>query len=253
MGRNSKQRADHRADLRGKPFVGLPAAVLYSPAYQQLGVVPRAILLELLGRFNGYNNGKIGMSYREMADRLNTKSLKSIGPAIVDLHGHGFIDVTAEGKWKVREARLYRLTFLSSGAHGQVRATNDYASWTPQEVKSGLPDTVTEKPRTVPLAVTEPLSAVPNTVTGKPNSSVWGKTEPVTVLGTLIGKPCVGANSHPGYTPENADDPQTAPTCQRCGEGFAPAGRGVPKRFCSEQCRKAEEARRRHERQKEAA
>jgi hypothetical protein len=251
MGRG-KQRADHRADLRGKPFIGLPAAVLYSSAYQHLGPIPRAILVELLGRFNGYNNGKIGMSYREMADRLGTTSLKSMGPAIVELHSHGFIDVTAEGKWKPREARLYRLTFISSGSNGQLAATNEYARWNPQEAKSRLPHTVTEKPRTVPHEVTERLSAVPQTVTEKPISSVWGEAEPVTVEGTLIGKPCVGAFSHPDITPQNTAG-DFGPTCQRCSEPFTPADRGQPKRFCSERCRKAAEAQRRHDRQKAAA
>ena len=252
MGRG-KQRADHRADLRGKPFIGLPAAVIYSPAYQHLGAVPRAVLLELLGRFNGYNNGKIGMSYRELADRLNTKSLKGIGPAIVDLHSHGFIDVTAEGKWKPREARLYRLTFISSGAHGQVAATNDYARWTPQEGKSRLPHTVTEKPRTVPPAVTETQSAVPPAVTENQISSVWGKAEPVTVLGTLISKPSLGKFSESKSDPLNTGGPFSGSDCERCGEPFLPGGRGPPKRFCSEKCRKAEETKRRHERQKAAA
>jgi hypothetical protein len=252
MGRG-KQRADHRADLRGKPFVGLPAAVLYSAAYQALSPTPRCILMELLGRFNGYNNGKIGMSYREMADRLGTKSLKSIGPAIIDLHSHGFLDVTAEGKWKQREARLYRLTFISSGSNGQIPATNDYARWTPQEAKSSLPKTVTEKPHAVPQTVTEPSFAVPHTVSEKPTSSVWGKAEPVTVLGTLIGKPSLGGNSEGQTTPSAADDPNRAPSCERCGEPFTSAGRGQPKRFCSERCRKAAEAQRRHDRQKAAA
>lgn len=248
-----KKRADHRADLRGKPFVGLPAAVLYSPAYQNLGLVPRAILLELLGRFNGYNNGKIGMSYREMADRLNMKSLKGIGPAIVVLHGHGFLDVTMEGKWKQKQARTYRLTFLSSGSNGQVPATNEYARWTPHKANSCLHPTVTEKPRSVPLEVTEAQSAVPLAVTENPISSVRGKPGAVTVLGTLIGKPCVGANSEGKYDPSNADDPNGAPSCERCEAPFELAGRGKPKRFCSERCRKAAESQRRHERQKEAA
>lgn len=252
MGRG-KQRADHRADLRGKPFVGLPAAVLYSAAYQALSPTPRCILMELLGRFNGYNNGKIGMSYREMADRLDTKSLKSIGPAIVDLHSHGFIDVTAEGKWKAREARLYRLTFISSGSNGQLAATNEYAHWTPQKAKSGLPKTVTEKPRTVPLAVTEPSSAVPPAVTGNAISSVWGEAEPVTVLGTLIGKPSLGEFSESGLDPLNTGGPKCGPACERCREPFLPGHRGQPKRFCSERCRKAAEAQRRHDRQRAAA
>jgi hypothetical protein len=192
------------------------------------------------------------VSYRELADRLGKTTLKSIGPAIVELHAHGFLDVTAEGKWKAREARLYRLTFVSSGASGQRQATNDYASWTPTEEKSGLPLRGTEKPRTVPLKGTEAQTAVPLTGTENAISSVWGKAEPVPLRGTLIGKPCVGALLHPDYTPENTAG-EIGSTCQRCGDPFSPASRGQPKRYCLERCRKAAEAQRRHERQKAAA
>jgi hypothetical protein len=163
------------------------------------------------------------------------------------------LDVTAEGKWKAREARLYRLTFISSGAHGQVQATNEYAAWTPREAKSRLPLRGTEKPRTVPLTGTEANPAVPLRGTSDPISSVWGKAEPVPLRGTLIGKPCVGAELEGHSTPSYADDPNRAPSCERCHEPFTSAGRGQPKRFCSERCRKAAEAQRRHDRQRAAA
>jgi hypothetical protein len=254
VAKQRKQRADHRADLRGKPFVGLPAAVLYSAAYEDLSLWARAILVELLGRFHGYNNGAIGFSFRDLANRLGTSSLKSIGPAIIELLEHGFIDVVAEGRWKSRQARLYRLTFISTGKPGQHHpATNDYVSWTPTEKKSRVPHTVTRKPRTVPQTVTGPLSAVPHTVTEKPISSVWGSSEPVTLRGTLIGKPSPGSFSGEHSPPSNTDGLIAAYSCERCAEPFTPAGRGKPKRFCSEKCRKAEETRRRTERQRAAA
>jgi hypothetical protein len=57
----------------------------------------------------------------------------------------------------------------------------------------------------------------------------------------------------PSIRPLNTDGPKSAATCQRCGDSFKPADRGQPKRYCSERCRKAAEAQRRHERQKAAA
>ena len=49
-----------------------------------------------------------------------------------------------------------------------------------------------------------------------------------------------------------ARDPIATLSCERCRESFSPADRGKPKRFCSERCRKAAEAQRRHERQRAA-
>ena len=128
MGKKRRQ-SDHRADLRGKPFIGLPAAVVYSAAYTSLSVFARAVLVEILGRFNGYNNAQIAISYRELADRLSTSNYRRIGAAIAELLQHGFLDVEMEGSWKPRLARQYRLTFISSGnAPPFRRATNDYVS-----------------------------------------------------------------------------------------------------------------------------
>jgi hypothetical protein len=125
MGR--RHQADHRADLRGKPFIGLPAAVLYSAAFTGLSLAARAVLLEILGRFNGYNNGRIAVSQRELAQRLGTSNYRRISKATVELFEAGFIDLAVEGKWKQRQAREFRLTFITTGKGPPYRsATNDY-------------------------------------------------------------------------------------------------------------------------------
>ena len=132
-----KKHSDHRADLRGKPFIGLPAAVLYSPAYARLSPMARAVLLEILARFCGYNNGDIAVSYRQLAERLSTSNYRRISAAIVELVSLGFVDVAAEGNWKPRLARRYRLTFISSGKGPPYRAaTNDYARIGPEAFSS---------------------------------------------------------------------------------------------------------------------
>ena len=76
-----RNQADHRADLRAKPFIGLPAAVVYSPAYTALSLPARAVLTEILGRFNGYNNGEIAISSRELCARLGTSNARKISNA----------------------------------------------------------------------------------------------------------------------------------------------------------------------------
>jgi hypothetical protein len=87
----------------------------------------RAVLTEILGRFNGYNNGAIGISQRDLAERLSTSNFRAISAATVELIESGFVDVAVEGKWKQRQARLYRLTFILTGNGPPYQAaTNDY-------------------------------------------------------------------------------------------------------------------------------
>ena len=85
---------------------------------------------------NGWNNGAIVLSQREIAAALSTTNFRAIGKGIAELMQHGLIDVSAEGQWKERQAREYRLTFVTTKAQP---ATNDYLKWAPSE-KSGADD-----------------------------------------------------------------------------------------------------------------
>lgn len=134
MGRPKKPKADNRADTRGGGWVGIPHIVVDSMAYQHLSLWGRAVLVEIARAFNGYNNGKIGLSQRQLAERLNTTNFRAIGRAVAELMEHGLIDVAAEGQWKQRMAREYRLTFVTTGDNYNLRAaTNDYRDWTPRK------------------------------------------------------------------------------------------------------------------------
>jgi hypothetical protein len=89
------------------------------------------VLVEIVREMNGYNNGNIVLSQRQIASRLNTSNFRKIGRGIGELMQHGLIDVAVEGQWKTRMARQYRLTFVNSGKPGHYRpATNDYVHWT---------------------------------------------------------------------------------------------------------------------------
>jgi hypothetical protein len=138
MPRRAKQKADHRADNRGGPWAGLPHCVIDSLAYRDLSLWSRAVLTEIVREMNGYNNGEIGLSQRQLANRLGTSNFRQIGRAIAELMEHGFIDIAVEGKWKQRLARQYRLTFVNTGSPGRYRpATNEYRHWQPTR-KSGV-------------------------------------------------------------------------------------------------------------------
>lgn len=91
-------------------------------------------LLSITFRFSGRNNGKIAVSYRQIAADHNRKNMAWIGPAIAQLVAHGLIEIRMEGSWGPRKAREYRLTFASTGTEGNpVRATNDYLKWRPAD------------------------------------------------------------------------------------------------------------------------
>ena len=259
-----RKQADHRADLRGEPFIGLPAAVVYSEAYTRLSCDARAVLTEILGRFNGYNNGLIGISSRELCTRLKTSNARRIRDAVRDLFATGLIDIAVEGKWKARQARLYRLTFVSSGKAPPFQpATNEYAK-NPSRVFSGADNASAEKPRFAErasagtLGLADNASAEPN---GKPPSGGLSAADNASTLivkpyqGPFVGQAQTG-QSDPlkGGGPNSTivAGPWAGPVCEQCGEPFAPAGRGQPKRFCSEVCRKRAETQRRNQRRAQA-
>lgn len=151
-----RTQTDQRADLRGGGFVGLPHCVFDSEAYLALDVYARAVLNEIIRRFNGYNNGSIAVSQAELMRRLETKNPRRVIEAIRSLVEKGLIDVPFNGHWKQGKAREYRLTFVSTGKPPQsfYPATNDYRTWKPTEQpeKSG---SAARAPKTPPLVLPE--------------------------------------------------------------------------------------------------
>ena len=114
-----------------------------SAAYLSLDPFQRAVFSEILRRFNGYNNGEIGISYEEIGERLkgSNKCLPNngrIARAVVALMERGLIDEPTPQSWLQRRARTYRLTFITSGRAPPYRqATNDYLRWSPREKNGG--------------------------------------------------------------------------------------------------------------------
>ena len=260
-----RHQADHRADLRGHPFIGLPAAVAYSQAYTRLSMAARAVLTEILGRFNGYNNGMIGISSRELCARLNTTNGRRISDATRELFEAGLIDIAVEGKWKARQARLFRVTFISSGKAPPFKpATNDYAK-IPLKAFSRADDASARKLRFAERASAGKLGLADTASTATYVNPPFGGLEPADDASALICKPywgplIEGTQVKPD-NPLNTGGPIAASSnliagpwapseCEQCGEPYEPSRRGKPKRFCSEACRRRAESRRRYERQR---
>jgi hypothetical protein len=161
--------------------------VIESAAYRGCGVHARAILVELVARMNGWNNGSIAASHRELRETLRCGQRKVVR-GLAELMEHGIIDVAVEGKWKERLAREYRLTFVSTK---QATATNDYRSWTAR-VESGASAVGAEKARSAPaLGATDEITASGVGADAKPQrrKTAISQNRPASAVGALISKP----------------------------------------------------------------
>jgi DNA-binding transcriptional MocR family regulator len=120
--------------------------MIQSPAYKLLSGSALKVLHELRSRFNGFNNGKIFLSYEDAASQLAI-SKSTVKRAFDELQVVGFIVQTAMGKWYGRKASEWRMTFEVSNGHP---ATHEWKQWQapqrrkpPQKIKprysNGIP------------------------------------------------------------------------------------------------------------------
>ncbi len=100
-------------------------------AYRHLSCYGRALLVELIYRHNGENNGSIGMSVREAADRLGV-ALNTALKALAELQDKGFIRTAKAGSFthKRRHATEWTLTMFTVG---DTKPTKDFMDWKPPE------------------------------------------------------------------------------------------------------------------------
>ncbi|MBD8065634.1 hypothetical protein IC608_09110 [Devosia sp. PTR5] len=113
MGRTRRQKSP--------PFVMLPRWVVRSPSWRELSPNARAVYFELRDRFNGSNNGMIGLGVREAADAINV-GRNVANRAIKELHDAGFIEPATKGAFRQngRRATEWLLTELPDDRTGQV-------------------------------------------------------------------------------------------------------------------------------------
>lgn len=114
--------------LGGERHVRMDHWMLKCPAYRALKPGPRALLGELLLRFNGSNNGRIGLGVREAAEAVNVASTETVSRYFHDLQAAGFIVATRRSGFNLkaladRKATEWALTWLP--IDGQA-ATKDF-------------------------------------------------------------------------------------------------------------------------------
>ena len=116
---------------RGKDqFVAIYHNMADTVAWRTLKPSPKALYLEIKRQYKGYNNGRVLLSHRDAARRLNC-SYNSVGGWFKDLEQHGFIVCMQRphlGPSGVGQTSHWRLTEYD--CEGQ-KATHDYRMWVP--------------------------------------------------------------------------------------------------------------------------
>lgn len=115
-------------------FVMIPNWAFDSLAYRSLRAGPRGLLWELIRRFNGWNNGRITFSQREMARSLNVADRETVAAYVRELEAVGFIKATRRGGFNVkvgdRRATEWALTWQKIG---DALPTKEFMHWQPSK------------------------------------------------------------------------------------------------------------------------
>lgn len=177
------KRGQHRADGRGGGYILLPHVV--SDALLPVAS-PRAIaiLIAILRGFNGFNNGSIAISMRDMGKAIGSPENSANAAAVQWLEDRGFIRVRRFPKGQ-RKASEYELTFITTGRNGDVAASNDYLARL-ETKKSAVGNF---QPRTAPPDAsfhTRRKQRVGNFHTGATENSAFGGGAPVPDFPTHI-------------------------------------------------------------------
>jgi hypothetical protein len=188
-----------KGDARGGRFFLLPFCVIRSEAFRTAS--PRAIklLFALCCKHNGFNNGAIGLSFRELADMMDSQNHGANGKALRELIQRGFVTVEKIYPRGQRLANEYRLTFVSTSAGA---ATNDYIHWTPGDAGTRHKGRGPRKTRAATSATRTRLRVVEITTGGETSrceirNAVHAKSTisaipPVADVAAHIGLPSVG-------------------------------------------------------------
>lgn len=153
------QKVDH-----GGNFIQLPRAMLTSLPFLSLSMRARAALYVVLERFNGFNNGRIGLSIDNLGAALGNQNHAANSRALVELIDRGFLECMAGANHIKSKAREYRLTFIESGHRGQDKATNEWKLWQAPE-KNGPEATATREWKPVEATATRRKLGVEATAT----------------------------------------------------------------------------------------
>ena len=111
--------------------------IVRSPAYSTLSPAARAIWIELLCRFRGYNNGEIPLSCRE-AQQLVNVGKNTAARGFQELMERGLIRIGQESGFSMK-SRLARRWILTHEPLNDQPPTCDWRNWKPPEKQNTVP------------------------------------------------------------------------------------------------------------------
>jgi transposase len=142
----TKLRRKQGRKSKGPSFVQLFKYMLDSPAWLALSAVAKAAYVQLARRYDGVNNGLLGLSARTLAEELGV-SKGTAARALIQLEDAGFIETVTLGRFARRnhQASEYRLTTFRCDKTGEL-PTKKFMRSQP------IPETIGEVPTLKPWA-----------------------------------------------------------------------------------------------------
>lgn len=120
--------------IGGERHLRLPHYMLKSPAWISLDPVARCLFVEVAQRYNGHNNGEIGLGVREAGAALHVRP-QTAGRAFDTLRTTGFLRVGRDSAFNMK-SRLTREWIVTLFPLGNDRASHDFMRWTPSHSES---------------------------------------------------------------------------------------------------------------------
>lgn len=122
----------------GQKFIKLDAYIMRSEAWKHLTPVARCAYLELKLRYDGLNNGAIGLGCRELAFALNM-GRDTAARALQELQDKGFITKAKPSSFntKNRTATEWRITEETCHETGLL-PTKEFMRWQPAKVAQSV-------------------------------------------------------------------------------------------------------------------
>lgn len=122
----SGQRKAEKPDSRGGKYLLMPHCLLASEAYRTASPRALKVLTAMCLKHNGFNNGRIGVSCRDLAEAIDSQDHGANLRAIGELVSRGLVVIEGDHAKGKRLAREYRLTFIPTETSS---ATHDYLHW----------------------------------------------------------------------------------------------------------------------------
>lgn len=120
------QKPDHRGN-----FFMVPRSVIESVAWRGASLRARAVLQVFQFCHDGFNNGNITLSIKQIGKALGDQCHGANAKAVAELIELGFLECTSDAMHGQSKARSYRVTFIATGKGKANPATNEFQEWRP--------------------------------------------------------------------------------------------------------------------------